>query len=154
MHTFFRVFPIPAMSDAARSYSMLHPEQSVSPKTTLTLDFQQRCHAGEASPDQARTLLRATSASPRWPCQSKVMANVTALHGGGNKATAGCTARSKPCAGFAVESSPVSLGEHNAPCARCSGLWFFSHALMQTLNIKCFLNQVQVPARFVQRQIS
>ncbi|KAL0037979.1 hypothetical protein WJX79_008199 [Trebouxia sp. C0005] len=68
---------------------------------------------GTAS-DQAELPVRSSSVSPRWPCKSRQMANVTALHGGLNQQATKHhqAARSRPeLAGFAARSSPISQGQ-------------------------------------------
>lgn len=72
------------------------------------------CNTAGTASDQAELPVRSSSVSPRWPCKSRQMANVTALHGGLNQQATKHhqAARSRPeLAGFAARSSPISQGE-------------------------------------------
>ncbi|DBA87089.1 TPA: hypothetical protein ACH3X2_005265 [Trebouxia sp. C0005] len=72
------------------------------------------CNTAGTASDQAELPVRSSSVSPRWPCKSRQMANVTALHGGLNQQATKHhqAARSRPeLAGFAARSSPISQGQ-------------------------------------------
>ncbi len=71
------------------------------------------CNTAGTMSDQAELPVCSSSVSPRWPCKSRHMANVTALHGGLSQQTTKHAARSRPeLAGFAARSSPNSQGEY------------------------------------------
>lgn len=94
-------------------------------------------HAGTMS-DQAEIPISSSSVSPRWPCKSRQMANVTALHGGLNQQATKHAAPSRAeLADFAVRSSSTSQGQSTTKQASAMDTPDTRHSVPVHLNANC-----------------